>query len=85
MKSNVIFVTKIAVNGVNSYSESGVAVDVFGFVFRVYDGLIFVQAIIAGYRITYCHSNQIIGDTVEAKKFKCDQDRGNWTVGHTAE
>ena len=49
------------------------------------DGLIFVQAIIAGYRITYCHGDQIIGDTVEAKKFKCDQDRGNRTVGHTAE
>ena len=36
-------------------------IDVLGFIFRVYDRLIFVQTIVSGYGITDRYSNQVIG------------------------
>ena len=60
-------------------------IDVFGFVFRIYNCLIFIQSIVSGNGITDGDSDQIIGNSTESKQLECDQDRGDRAVGNTAE
>ena len=60
-------------------------IDVFGFVFRIYNCLIFIQSIVSGNGITDGDSDQIIGNSTESKQLECDQDRGDRAVGNTTE
>ena len=60
-------------------------VNVFRFVLRIYNSLIFIQSVISGSSIADGNGDQIEGYAFKSKHLKCDQDRCDRTVGYTAE
>ena len=67
------------------YLHLCVFIYIFGFVFRIYNRLIFIQSIISGSRIADRNGDQIEGHSFKAKHFKGNQNRSNRAVRHTTE
>ena len=72
-------------NTLQGLSHLCVFVYIFGFVFRIYNCLIFIQSIISGSRIADRNGDQIEGHSLKAKHFKGNQNRSNRAVRHTTE
>ena len=64
---------------------SGMSVNISCLIFGVYNGLILIKSIISGNSIADGNSDQVIGNTLESKQLKGNENRGNGTVGNAAE
>ena len=66
-------------------ASAGFSVNIFRFIFGIYNFLAVVQSVITGKHVAQSHRKQKIRHSLKAKKLKADEQGSDGTVGNAAE